>query len=33
MEYMKTEDYLELFHSDPRYIDLLKRIEGCVPVA
>ncbi|MFI5113583.1 MAG: protein kinase [Terriglobales bacterium] len=26
MEYMKTEDYLEPFHSDPRYIDLLKRM-------
>jgi TolB-like protein/Tfp pilus assembly protein PilF len=26
MEYIKTEDYLEPFHSDPRYIDLLKRM-------
>ncbi|MFY9560187.1 MAG: protein kinase [Terriglobales bacterium] len=26
MEYIKTEDYLEAFHSDPRYIDLLKRM-------
>jgi serine/threonine protein kinase/tetratricopeptide (TPR) repeat protein len=26
MEYMKTEDYLEPFRSDPRYIDLLKRV-------
>src|SRR6266852_3962128 len=26
MEYLKTEDYLEPFHSDPRYIDLLKRM-------
>jgi eukaryotic-like serine/threonine-protein kinase len=26
MEYLKTEEYLEPFHSDPRYIDLLKRM-------
>jgi TolB-like protein len=26
MEYIKTEKYLEPFHSDPRYIDLLKRM-------
>jgi eukaryotic-like serine/threonine-protein kinase len=26
MEYLKTEAYLEPFHSDPRYIDLLKRM-------
>jgi hypothetical protein len=26
MEYIKTEDVLEPFHSDPRYIDLLKRM-------
>ena len=26
MEYLKTEDYLEPFHSDPRYIDLVKRM-------
>jgi Tfp pilus assembly protein PilF len=26
MEYIKTEDYLEPFRSDPRYIDLLKRM-------
>jgi serine/threonine protein kinase/Tfp pilus assembly protein PilF len=26
MEYLKTEDVLEPFHSDPRYIDLLKRM-------
>ncbi len=26
MEYVKIEDYLEPFHSDPRYIDLLKRM-------
>jgi eukaryotic-like serine/threonine-protein kinase len=26
MEYIKTEDSLEPFHSDPRYIDLLKRM-------
>jgi eukaryotic-like serine/threonine-protein kinase len=26
MEYVKTEGYLEPFHSDPRYIDLLKRM-------
>ena len=26
MEYVKTEDSLEPFHSDPRYIDLLKRM-------
>ena len=26
MEYMKTEVFLEPFHSDPRYIDLLKRM-------
>jgi len=26
MEYLKTEVYLEPFHSDPRYIDLLKRM-------
>jgi eukaryotic-like serine/threonine-protein kinase len=26
MEYLKTENYLEPFHSDPRYIDLLKRM-------
>jgi len=26
MEYIKTEDFFEPFHSDPRYIDLLKRM-------
>jgi serine/threonine protein kinase/TolB-like protein/Tfp pilus assembly protein PilF len=26
MEYVKTEDSLDPFHSDPRYIDLLKRM-------
>jgi Tfp pilus assembly protein PilF len=26
MEYIKTEDSFEPFHSDPRYIDLLKRM-------
>jgi tetratricopeptide (TPR) repeat protein len=26
MEYLKVEEYLEPFHSDPRYIDLLKRM-------
>jgi eukaryotic-like serine/threonine-protein kinase len=26
MEYLKVEDALEPFHSDPRYIDLLKRM-------
>jgi len=26
MEYLKIEDYLEPLHSDPRYIDLLKRM-------
>lgn len=26
MEYLKTEVYLEPYHSDPRYIDLLKRM-------
>jgi eukaryotic-like serine/threonine-protein kinase len=26
MEYLKVEGYLEPFHSDPRYIDLLKRM-------
>jgi eukaryotic-like serine/threonine-protein kinase len=26
MEYIKTEDAFEPFHSDPRYIDLLKRM-------
>jgi len=26
MEYLKNEDYLEPFRSDPRYIDLLKRM-------
>jgi hypothetical protein len=26
MEYLKVEDYLEPFHSDPRYINLLKRM-------
>jgi len=26
MEYIKTEDVLEPFHSDPRYLDLLKRM-------
>ena len=26
MEYIKGEDFLEPFHSDPRYIDLLKRM-------
>jgi tetratricopeptide (TPR) repeat protein len=26
MEYTKIEDFLEPFHSDPRYIDLLKRM-------
>jgi hypothetical protein len=26
MEYLKIEEYLEPFHSDPRYIDLLKRM-------
>ena len=26
MEYIKAEDFLEPFHSDPRYIDLLRRM-------
>ena len=26
MEYLKVEEYLEPFHSDPHYIDLLKRM-------
>jgi len=26
MEYLKVEAYLEPFHSDPRYVDLLKRM-------
>jgi TolB-like protein/Tfp pilus assembly protein PilF len=26
MEYIKTEDFVEPFHSDPRYVDLLKRM-------
>ena len=26
MEYLKIEDFLEPLHSDPRYIDLLKRM-------
>jgi len=26
LEYIKTEDFFEPFHSDPRYIDLLKRM-------
>jgi eukaryotic-like serine/threonine-protein kinase len=26
MEYLKIEEYLDPFHSDPRYIDLLKRM-------
>ena len=26
MEYIKVEEALEPFHSDPRYIDLLKRM-------
>ena len=26
MEYLKVEVYLDPFHSDPRYIDLLKRM-------
>ena len=26
MEYLKVEAYLVPFHSDPRYIDLLKRM-------
>ncbi len=26
MEYLKVEEYLEPFHSDPRYIDMLKRM-------
>jgi len=26
LEYIKTEDYFEPFHSDPRYINLLKRM-------
>ena len=26
MEYLEVEEYLEPFHSDPRYIDLLKRM-------
>jgi adenylate cyclase len=26
MEYLKTEDFLEPFHSDPRYTDLLRRM-------
>jgi eukaryotic-like serine/threonine-protein kinase len=26
MEYLKVEDFLEPFHSDPRYVDLLKRV-------
>jgi hypothetical protein len=26
MEYIKVEDFFEPFHSDPRYVDLLKRM-------
>ena len=26
LEYIKIEDFLEPFHSDPRYIDLLRRM-------
>jgi eukaryotic-like serine/threonine-protein kinase len=26
MEYIKVEDYFEPFHSDPRYVDLLRRM-------
>ena len=26
IEYIKIEDFFEPFHSDPRYIDLLKRM-------
>jgi serine/threonine protein kinase/tetratricopeptide (TPR) repeat protein len=26
MEYIKTEDFFESFHSDPRYIDLVRRM-------
>ena len=26
MEYVKIDVFLEPFHSDPRYIDLLKRM-------
>jgi hypothetical protein len=26
MEYIKVEEFLEPFHSDPRYIDLLRRM-------
>jgi hypothetical protein len=26
LEYVKVEEFFEPFHSDPRYIDLLKRM-------
>jgi hypothetical protein len=26
MEYIKMEDFFEPFHSDPRYIDMLRRM-------
>jgi len=26
MEYMRGEDFLQPFHSDPRYVDLLRRM-------
>jgi hypothetical protein len=26
MEYLKIEDFFEPFHSDPRYLDLLRRM-------
>jgi hypothetical protein len=26
MEYIKVEDFLEPFHSDPRHMDLLRRM-------
>ena len=26
MEYLKAEDFIQPFHSDPRYVDLLRRM-------
>lgn len=26
MEYIKVDDFFEPFHSDPRYLDLLRRM-------
>jgi hypothetical protein len=33
MEYIKAEDFLEPFHSDPRYIDLLRRMGLPLPAS